>query len=551
MLKHLSITNYAIIESLEINLSGGFTVVTGETGAGKSIILGALSLVLGNRTDTSVLNNKDKKCVIEGEFLLESNKYQHFFNTHDLDFDTSTIIRREISASGKSRAFINDTPVSLGILKELTSNLIDIHSQHETLQLKQNNFQIKVLDSYSKINKEIYDYRKEFTLYKEYESDLRSTIESSSKASEDFDYLSFQVQEIEELGLKPNEKEDIEQRLKVMNNSEEIKSVLVFSSSVLSNSETDVLSSLKDLKNNFNKISNLSQDYLSLYERLHSSILELEDLSIEINRLNDDFEFDSKDLSFFTERIGKIYSLEQKHKLTSTQEIINLLKELKLKLADISTYDEKISEKTALVQKQKGKVKLLAQNISKKRTTSIRKIEGEIIANLRDLGMPDASFVVEIATLPEPNINGIDQIEFLFSANKGFNPKEIGKVASGGELSRLMLVIKKFLSQGNEISTIIFDEIDTGVSGDIADKIADLMKLISNETQIVSITHLPQVAAKGDYHLKISKKIEKDRTTTNINELNNTERVEELAKMLSGKKLTEAAINNAKVLLNN
>lgn len=551
MLKHLSITNYAIIESLEINLSEGFTVITGETGAGKSIILGALSLVLGNRTDTSVLNSKDKKCVVEGEFFLEKDRYLSFFKTYDLDFDTLSIIRREISTSGKSRAFINDTPVSLSILKELTSNLIDVHSQHQTLQLKQNDFQINVLDSYSKINSEVLEYKKEYNLYKQYEIELKSVLESSSKAQEDFDYISFQAQEIEELNLKSNEKEDIEQSLKVMNNSEEIKSVLELSSSILSNSDVNVLGSLKELQNNFNKISNLSEEYLSLYERLNSSILEIEDLSIEINKLNDDFEFDAENLSFLTERLGEIYNIEQKHRLSSTQQILDLLAELKLKLTDASTYDERINEQKLLVDKQKQKLSLLAQNISKKRNENIKSIEKEVIDNLKELGMPEASFKVEMTKLLELNTNGIDQIEFLFSANKGFKPKEIRKVASGGELSRLMLVIKKFLSQGNEISTIIFDEIDTGVSGDIADKIADLMKHISNDTQIVSITHLPQVAAKGDYHLKISKKTEKDKTTTDINELKKTDRVEELAKMLSGKTLTEAAVNNAKVLLNN
>ncbi len=551
MLKHLSIINYAIIESLEINLSEGFSVITGETGAGKSIILGALSLVLGNRSDTSVLNSKDKKCIVEGEFLLEKDRYLPFFKTHDLDFETLSIIRREISTSGKSRAFINDTPVSLSILKELTTNLIDIHSQHETLQLKQNDFQINVLDSYSKINSEVLEYKKEYNLYKQYEHNLKNVLDSSSKAKEDFNYLSFQAQEIEALDLKLNEKEDIEQSLKVLNNSEEIKAVLELSSSILSNSDVNVISSLKELENDFNKISNLSEEYSLLYERLHSSMLELEDLSIEINRLNDDFEFDAENLSYLTERLGKIYNIEQKHRLNSTQQILDLLAELKSKITDVSTYDERINEQKLLVDKQKKKLEKLAKNISEKRKDSLRSIEKEVVLNLKDLGMPDASFKVEITKLLELNVNGIDKIEFLFSANKGFKPKEIGKVASGGELSRLMLVVKKFLSQGNEISTIIFDEIDTGVSGDIADKIADLMKQISNDTQILSITHLPQVAAKGDCHLKILKKTIKDKTSTSINILNNTERVEELAKMLSGKNLTDAAINNAKVLLNN
>jgi DNA repair protein RecN (Recombination protein N) len=551
MLKHLSITNYAIIESLEIDLSDNFTVITGETGAGKSILLGALSLILGNRADTSVLNSKDKKCIVEGEFFINGNEYQSFFNKHDLDFDNQTIIRREISVSGKSRAFVNDTPVSLAILKELTSNLVDIHSQHETLQIKNNLFQIKVLDSYCKINNEVKQYTQEYNLFKQLEKELEDLQQQSVQAQEDVDYISFQVREIEALNLKPNEKETIEESLQVANNAEGIKKVIDTSANNLANVEGNVLEMLKAINADFADISNFSNEYQLISERLNSLTIELEDLAATINITNDDFVFDAENLSYLNERLSSIYAIEQKHKVNSTQEILDLLDTLNTKLQSTSSYEAKIEEKKKLVDGQKVKVLALAKKISNTRQKESSKIQKDVVNYLSGLGMPEATFKVDISTLDKPNHNGIDHVAFLFSANKGFEVKELSKVASGGELSRLMLVIKKFLSKGNNISTILFDEIDTGVSGDIADKMAELMMNIAKDVQVVAITHLPQVAAKGDVHLKISKQTTVDKTITTVNLLQQEKRVEELAKMLSGKTITKAAFDNAKVLLNN
>lgn len=551
MLKHLSITNYAIIESLEIDLSDNFTVITGETGAGKSILLGALSLILGNRADTTVLNNKDKKCIVEGEFLINENEYQSFFNKHDLDFDRQTIIRREISVSGKSRAFVNDTPVSLTILKELTSNLVDIHSQHETLQIKNNLFQIKVLDSYCKINNEVKQYKQEYNLFKQLEKELEDLQQQSEQAQEDVDYISFQANEIEALNLKANEKEEIEEALKVANNAEGIKKTLSFSVNNIDTVEGSVLERLKAINTEFINITNLSKDYQLISERLKSLTIELEDLAITINNANDSFDFDTENIAYFNERLGSIYAIEQKHKVNSTQEILDLLDTLNAKLQSTSSYEAKIEEKKKLVDEQKEKVLALAKKISNTRQKESSKIQKDVVNYLSGLGMPEATFKVDISILDKPNYNGIDHVAFLFSANKGFEAKELSKVASGGELSRLMLIIKKFLSKGNNISTILFDEIDTGVSGDIADKMAELMMNIAKDVQVVAITHLPQVAAKGDVHLKISKQTSEDRTITTVSLLQHEERVEELAKMLSGQTITKAAFDNAKVLLNN
>ena len=551
MLKHLSIINYAIIESLKIDLSENFTVITGETGAGKSILLGALSLILGNRADTTVLNDKSKKCIVEGEFCIDENEYQSFFHKHDLDVDALTIIRREISATGKSRAFINDTPVSLSILKELTSNMVDIHSQHETLQIKNNLFQIKVLDSYCKINSEVKKYKQEYSSYKQLEKELETLKQQSIQAQEDVDYISFQATEIQSLNLKPNEKETIEESLKVANNAEGIKRVLEDSANNLTNVDRNVLEVLKSINTEFLGISKFSNEYQLISERLNSLTIELEDLALMINRTNDDFVFDAENLTYLNERLGSIYAIEQKHKVSSTQEILDLLDNLNSKLLSTSSYEAKIEEKKKIVNAQKEKVLVLAQKISSIRKREVSKIEKDIITYLIQLGMPEAAFKVAIKSLDEPKENGIDQVDFLFSANKGFEAKELNKVASGGELSRLMLVIKKFLAKGNSISTILFDEIDTGVSGDIADKMAELMMEIAKDVQVVAITHLPQVAAKGDVHLKISKQANNNKTITIVDVLEKDERVGELAKMLSGKKISKEALSNAKVLLNN
>lgn len=548
MLQHLSITNYAIIDKLQLDLNSGFSVITGETGAGKSILLGALSLILGNRADTSVLNDKSKKCIVEGEVSL-SQKFDSFFSLHDLDFDENTIIRREISSNGKSRAFINDTPVSLTVLKNLAVQLIDIHSQSQSLLLKSSNFQIDVLDAFSDNEPNLSSYKVLYTKYKAKKTELEELKSLASNSSIDNDYLTFQLNEIEALNLKSNEKEDIEEQLNLVSNAEEIKLTLDLSMHSLIDSDDNIIKILKEIKDRFSKIESYSNEYKEIHERLNSLIIELQDVSYTINTINSEFEFDQDNIAFLNQRLSKIYAIEQKHNLNSTQEILNYQDQLKLKIQETGNFKDRIEVLKSELDKIKKELINQAKKVSEVRQGVIKKIEKQIIDKLKLLGMPQASFNVVIETLETPNEKGIDKIDFLFSANKGVAPSIISKVASGGELSRLMLVIKMFLVKGKSLSSIIFDEIDTGVSGDIAGKMADMMVDISKSTQVISITHLPQVAAKGDFHYKIIKENTGENTYSNVQMLTKQDRVMELAKMLSSDNISKAAIENANVLL--
>jgi DNA repair protein RecN (Recombination protein N) len=551
MLTHLYIANYAIIEELEVNFNNGFTVITGETGAGKSILLGALSLILGKRVDTSILNDASKKCVIEGCFSIKEAKYASFFNGNDLDFESETTIRREISSAGKSRAFINDTPVNLTLLKEFAELLFDIHSQHQTLQVKDVNFQINVVDSFLEIAKEVSDYKVDYKKLTTLKKQLEKLVNQENTAKSDIDYVEFQVNEIKALQLQENEQIQLEEQLEIINNAEEIKQVLHSSVDAFSNSDTNILSTLKSLQNSFNKISHCAEEYKNIAERLNTILIETSDIAREIELINDNSDFDVENTNYINQRLNTIYSLEQKHHLNDSDELLALLKDLEDQLTKINSFDEEIEKlKKEITLAEKGLMKK-AEAISLKRVEAFPKLAKKIMTNLSELGMADASFEVKHNRCNEFNENGIDELTFLFSANKGFAPIELYKAASGGELSRLMLTIKSILSQTNEISTILFDEIDTGVSGDVADKMGSIMKEMSTTIQVIAITHLPQVAAKGDAHFKIYKTTDKAKTITSLKVLNQEERVAELAKMLSGKELTKAAIENARNLIAN
>jgi len=549
MLKHLSITNYAIIEQLDIHLEKGFTAITGETGAGKSILLGALSLILGQRADKSVLKDKEKKCIVEGEFEIELDRFNHFFESNELDFEQPNIIRREINSKGKSRAFINDTPVTLAVLKELTSQLIDIHSQHETLNIQSNKFQLSVIDSFANNTKEVLSYSARFKSYIKSKKELSSLVELASKAKLDVDYISFQAQEIADLQLKPNEKEKIESELELINNAEEIKSVLDYADQALRTSDQNIVLELKNITNLFSKISKCSEAYNTIHERLKSSVIDLEDLTNEIDAENGSVNFNPDNLAYLNSRLSSIYSVEQKHNLSTTQEIIQLLEKFNIQLCDTNSFDAKIDKLSTEIKKQEKVLFSEGQKISKSRLSVFKDLCMKIKADLYQLGMVDASFKVKHELLTVLSESGIDSINFLFTANKGMEVVELKKAASGGELSRLMLVIKSILTK-DKLSAIVFDEIDTGVSGDIADKMANIMNRMGEDMQVISITHLPQVAAKAKYHFKIYKENEGDRTITNLVALEKQSRIEELAKMLSGEKMSSAAIDNAKSLLN-
>ena len=551
MLLHLSITNYAIIEKLEIDFNNGFTVVTGETGAGKSILLGALSLILGSRVDTAVLNDKEKKCVVEGIFKLTKTNYLDFFKENDLDFEEETTIRREISPLGKSRAFINDTPVNLNVVKDLAEQLINIHSQHQNLLVKNGNYQLTVVDSYAGIQPELDDYDVNYKIYQLKKNELVELKNKENNSKSELDFIKFQVNELEALKLQEDEQQLLEEQLDLLNNAEEIKSTLHQANSFLLEREENILRNIKIILQSFSKIAHLSNDYQIIYDRLNALLIELDDVAREISRFNDNVNFDNGNSEYLSNRLNNIYSLEKKHHVNHSNELLNLLTQFKQELAKIESIDDIILDLEKEVSVLENKLLIQAKDISNKRTKSIPKLTQSIQQNLLELGLPHSNFIIKQQIHNELKNIGIDKIEFLFSANKGFEPEEINKIASGGEISRVMLTIKSILAKSKNLSTVIFDEIDTGVSGDIADKMGNIMKQMSNDIQIITITHLPQVAAKGTHHYRIFKEVKGGKTITDIAILDKKGKINEVAKMLSGKELTKAALENAKNLISN
>ncbi|HRP59356.1 MAG TPA: DNA repair protein RecN [Vicingus sp.] len=551
MLLHLSITNYAIIEKLEIDFNNGFTVITGETGAGKSILLGALSLILGQRVDTSVLNDKEKKCLVEGIFKISKENFTSFFNENDLDFEEETTIRREISTSGKSRAFINDTPVNLNVIKDLAEQLINIHSQHQNLLVKDGNYQMAIIDSFANIQSNVEDYKKKYLHYVSKRNELEKLKNNDWNSKTDLDFLKFQASEIEALKLQLGEQTTIEEQLKLLNSVEDIKMVLHQATNLLVDKEESILVNLKQIIQSFSKINDLLPEYKTLYERLNSVSIELNDIAREVNLLNDNTNFDKENADYLNNRLSSIYSLEKKHRLSNSDELLSFLNELNYKIAQINSADDVILDLEKEVVKLESELRIIAKQLTETRKKIIPNLCQKITTNLKELGMPEATFNIQHQLNTELGMFGIDKIEFLFSANKGFNTVEIYKVASGGELSRLMLTLKSLLVKSKNLSTIIFDEIDTGASGDIADKMGNMMKQMSEDIQILTITHLPQVAAKGQQHLKIYKTTNDNKTVTSLSILSPLEKVEEIAKMLSGKELTKAALENARNLISN
>lgn len=551
MLLHLSITNYAIIEKLEIDFNNGFTVVTGETGAGKSILLGALSLILGSRVDTAVLNDKEKKCVVEGIFKLTKTNYLDFFKENDLDFEEETTIRREISPLGKSRAFINDTPVNLNVVKDLAEQLINIHSQHQNLLVKNGNYQLTVVDSYAGIQPELDDYDVNYKIYQLKKNELVELKNKENNSKSELDFIKFQVNELEALKLQEDEQQLLEEQLDLLNNAEEIKSTLHQANSFLLEREENILRNIKIILQSFSKIAHLSNDYQIIYDRLNALLIELDDVAREISRFNDNVNFDNGNSEYLSNRLNNIYSLEKKHHVNHSNELLNLLTQFKQELAKIESIDDIILDLEKEVSVLENKLLIQAKDISNKRTKSIPKLTQSIQQNLLELGLPYSNFIIKQQIHNELKNIGIDKIEFLFSANKGFEPEEINKIASGGEISRVMLTIKSILAKSKNLSTVIFDEIDTGVSGDIADKMGNIMKQMSNDIQIITITHLPQVAAKGTHHYRIFKEVKGGKTITDIAILDKKGKINEVAKMLSGKELTKAALENAKNLISN
>lgn len=548
MLTRLHVRNYAIISELDIEFSDGLTIITGETGAGKSILIGALSLVLGKRADTSVLYNAEDKCVVEAHFEVGGFGLEKFFEENDLDFEEHTILRREINAQGKSRAFVNDTPVNLSQLKELAGNLIDIHSQHEVLTLKTPEFRARFLDACADGGKQFDRFQKAFGEWKTLKRQVEQTRQRLQEASADEDYLRFQLSELQELNLKVGEFVENQERLNTLENAEEIRQTLGQITEAFSGVDSSILDQIRRIESELNLLSRKHPQSKDWAGRVKSSFLELEDVAQEIERTSEGLNEDPEELMELQQRVDEVLRLMTKHRKQSDTELLEFKKELEDKLEGIGVSDEKLTLLLAELELAGSKLESEATLLSQMRTTAAKSVAPIIETELRELGMPDASFSIELFRV-EINALGQDGISIKFTANKGQTAQDISKVASGGELSRLMLSVKSQIAKTSQLPSIIFDEIDTGVSGDVANKVGQKIRSLSSMMQVLCITHLPQIASKADQHLYVYKQIESGRTETSVRELNGQERVVEVAKMLSNANPTQAALTHAKNLI--
>jgi len=549
LLTALSIKNYALIEDINIKLQEGFTIITGETGAGKSIMLGALGLLLGNRADYGSIRDAAKKCVIEGSFTIANYRLKEFFDTEDLDYEDNTIIRREILASGKSRAFVNDTPVKLGSLNKLGQFLIDIHSQYETLSLGNNEYQFQVIDTIAKSESLLLEYKSELKTYKNVQKRLVTLKEEQAQATKEYDYNLFLLNEIEEAQLQPGMQEELEIRSEELSNVEELTENLSAALNALEQEEIGGLESLKQARTSLDRISKLAPNYKNLHQRIESVIIELDDLSAEVTNALDKVEANPEELKTINQKLQLIYNLQKKHSAEDILALLKIKEELQEKVSVSENAENALSELEDAIAKQETKLGTVADKLHTKRKAIIPTFIKEAEKLLADLGMPNAKLKIELNQSPNFLANGRDELFWYLAANKGGDFKEIKKAASGGELSRIMLAVKSILAAQSKLPTIIFDEIDTGVSGDIAQKMAGILQRMGNAMQVIAITHLPQIAGKGNSHFKIFKEDSANNTTTKIIELKENERVEELAMMLGGKNIGESALAHARALL--
>ncbi|MBM6669791.1 DNA repair protein RecN [Phocaeicola coprophilus] len=550
MLQSLFIQNYALIDTLDIRFHSGFSVITGETGAGKSIILGAIGLLLGQRADTKAIKKGASRCIIEAHFQIGNYNMEDFFERNDLTYEPECILRREIMASGKSRAFINDTPSSLSQMKELGEMLIDIHSQHQNLLLNSEGFQLNVVDIIAQDTTLLSHYKQCFAKYKNSSKALAEAIETAKRNKADEDYIRFQLEQFTEAGLKEGEQEELEQEVELLNHAEEIKSGLYQIDAIMAGDEGGILSGLKEVQNRLHDLKSIYPSTEELAERLDSCYIELKDIEHEISNQSEEVEFNPQRLEYVNERLNQLYSLQQKHHVNTVSELMTIEQSYQDRLNAITSSEDQIAELTAQKDKDLEKVLEIARELTAVRTEAARKIEQQMKSYLIPLGIPNVQFVVELTPRKEPDNNGADCVNFLFSANKNGTLQNVASVASGGEIARVMLSIKALIAGAVKLPTIIFDEIDTGVSGQIAERMAHIMQEMGNrKRQVISITHLPQIAALGSYHYKVYKQDDEQGTTSHIRQLTPEERVEEIAHMLSGATLTDAAINNAKALL--
>ena len=550
MLKSLFIQNFVLIDNLDIHFDQGFSVITGETGAGKSIILGALSLVLGQRADGKSIKQGADKCVIEAVFDVSKYQLESFFLDNDLEYDSeSCILRRELYASGKSRAFVNDSPVSLAILKELGTKLIDIHSQHQNLLLGDNRFQLRVVDVMAENEILLILYKKEYTRYQGLRKELSNLKERAAQSKQEEDYIRFQLDQLEEANLQPDEQDELEQEQETLSHAEEIKSSLYRVSSCLDGEEQGVVSLLKESLSSMDTLERYFPRAKEIAERLRSAYIDLNDLASEMEGLIEDVEFNPDRLTWVNERLDTLYALQQKHRVSSVEELIVLRDQFRAQLADIDSFDEQIAALEKQVQNSYKELLQQASVLSEQRKIASVAFAQQLVEMVAPLGMPHTRFQVAVVPRKEPESDGMDEIRFMFSANKSMALQPVAQTASGGEISRLMLCIKAMIAGFTALPTIIFDEVDTGVSGDIADKMGHIMQDLGSKMQVFAITHLPQIAAQGEAHYFVYKEDVNDRTLTRIRPLNKEERVREIARMLSGSALTEASLANAKDLL--
>ncbi|MGL5937696.1 MAG: DNA repair protein RecN [Phocaeicola sp.] len=550
MLQSIYIQNYALIDTLDIQFHAGFSVITGETGAGKSIILGAIGLLLGQRADIKAIKRGASKCIVEARFQIAGYQMENFFTTNELEFDAECILRRELYASGKSRAFINDTPVSLVLMKELGEQLIDVHSQHQNLLLNNESFQLSILDIIAYSEQTLTKYKELFCKYKQIEKELKALTQEAIQSRQDEDYLRFQLEQLTDANFQEDEQISLEQEADRLTHAEEIKAGLYKVDSTLSGDGSSLVSATKECIQTLQSITKVYPEAEEWIERLNSCYIDLKELSHEITYAQNQVEFNPSRLGFVNERLNLIYSLQQKHRVDSLQDLIKFTQELQERLEMIHSYDERINQLTEQKEKAFEEMILQANKLTKLRTASASKIEQEMVTRLIPLGMPNVRFQVALIQRKEADESGMDSVQFLFSANKNGTLHDVSSVASGGEIARVMLSLKAMIAGAVKLPTIVFDEIDTGVSGSIAEKMAHIMQEMGESNrQVISITHLPQIAARGLAHYKVYKEDTETGTNSYIRPLTSEERVEEIANMLSGSKLTDAALNNARELL--
>ncbi|MDA8893627.1 DNA repair protein RecN [Flavobacteriaceae bacterium] len=550
MLVSISIKNYALINELHIDFSSGLSIITGETGAGKSILLGALGLVLGNRADSSSLKNTTTKCVVEAIISIDTYNLQDFFETEDIDYESNTILRREILPSGKSRAFVNDTPVTLLVLTALRARLIDIHSQHQTLQVSDQQFQFQLMDAVANNESKLASYKRGLVSYTKEKKRLEEIQQAQREASLQYDYNSHLYNELLEAKLVEDEQELLEEKLDKINNVEEIKQNLSEALQLTTDENIGIQNLLFSLEQKLAKIASYSGEYQELLDRISSVKIESDDIIGEIETAYESVDFNPSEAEQLNDRLQLIYNLQKKHYVNTISELLTIQSELFKKVNTVENAEQSLLDQETIVKGIANKLDAVALKISNARSKIILKLSKQLVDILADLGMPHARFQIKNTLSENYYKNGKDSLEFLFSANKGGQYGELKKVASGGELSRVMLAIKKILSENSQLPTIIFDEIDSGVSGEISNKMAHIMSQMSQKMQVITITHLPQIAAKGNQHYKVFKEEVNNITTTNLKQLSEDERIVEIAEMLSGKNISDSALTHARELLN-